>query len=100
MVRSREVHLPDYAPTSLQDMTMFGTFDDNSIPVINRYYKTSSNLPWGFMTLESFAYPAEKTPIMECYTHFAEWAQSSGQKYPDWYKDLSGYRNTEKLYHK
>jgi LruC domain-containing protein len=68
--------------------------------VINRYYKTSTNLPWGFMTLESFAYPAEKTPIMDCYIHFAEWAQSSGQKYPDWYKDLPGYRNTEKLYHK
>jgi LruC domain-containing protein len=100
MVRGREVHLPDYAPTSLQDMTMFGTFDDNSIPVINRYYKTSTNLPWGFMTLESFAYPAEKTPIMDCYIHFAEWAQSSGQKYPDWYKDLPGYRNAEKLYHK
>lgn len=98
MIRGREVHLPDYAPTSLADQTLFGTSHDTSIPGIGRYYKTVNNLPWALITYEIFDYPTEKAVIMDTYLHFAEWVQSSGTKYPDWYKNVAGYRNEANIY--
>jgi LruC domain-containing protein len=98
--RGREVHLPDYPPTSLVDPSYYGTFDDNSIALQGRYYKTELNLPWAINIYESFAYPIEKTPVLQAYNHFAEWAQSGGTLYPDWYRDLSGYRNMGNIYQK
>jgi len=44
--RSKEIHLPDFAPTSLADMALFKTGDDKSDPSVGKYYKTSNNLPW------------------------------------------------------
>jgi LruC domain-containing protein len=98
MIRKREVHLPDYPPTNLVDVNLFGTMDDNSSQVGNRYYKTRNNLPWAFNIYESFDYPIEKAAILGTYLHFGEWAQSSGNKYPNWYKDLAGYRNEDNIY--
>ena len=63
--RGREVHLPDYAPTSLAKLNYFGTKDDNSIEAQDR---------------------------------FVDWVLSSGNLYPDWYKDLPGYRNSNKIF--
>ncbi len=97
-VRGHEVHLPDYPPTSLADNSLFGTAEDNSIPAENRYYKTSNNLPWAINIYESFDYPKERVDVLSTYLHFADWAQSGGTLYPDWYKNLSGYRNTENIY--
>jgi len=98
MVRNREVHLPDYAPTSLVDQSLFGTVDDNTNVPGKRYYKTQNNLPWAFNIYESFDYPIEKAAILKTYLHFAAWAQSSGKEYPDWYKNLAGYRNEDNIY--
>lgn len=98
--RQAEVHLPNYAPTSLAaNCSYFGTEDDNSIPGFGRYYKTITNLPWALNIPVVFEYPWEKTSILEAYNYFAAWAQSDGALYPDWYKNLTGYRNSANIWH-
>lgn len=96
--RGHEVHLPDYLPTDLMDTSLFATFDDDSDPGSNKYFKTSSNLPWAINIFESFDYPIEKRVINSAFLHFIEWAESGGSLYDDWYKDRSGYRNTSNIY--
>lgn len=98
LVRPHEVHLPDYVPTSLVNPAFFNTFDDNSIPSANKYYKSSNNLPWAINTYEGFDYPKEKVDIINTYLHFADWVTSGGMLYPDWYQDKPGYRNTSNVY--
>jgi len=96
--RSREVHLPDQPPTSLQNMALFGTLDDDSDISKARYYKTVKNLPWAMNIVQNFQYPIEKKQILAGYLKFAEWAESSGKLYPDWPADKPGYRNNTFIY--
>lgn len=96
--RGVEVHLPDMAPTDLVDNTLFGTDADDSKPAEGRYYKTLKNLPWAINIIESFEYPVEKVDVTAAYLKFAEWAESDGQLSYDWWKDKSGYRNSENIY--
>lgn len=95
--RGVEVHLPDYPPTILHTAS-FGTFEDDSNPGIGRYYKTEANLFWAINIPETFDYPNEKQIITGAYNYFAAWATSGGTSYPDWYKDLPGYRNNSAIY--
>lgn len=97
-VRSIEIHLPDYLPTDLMDFSLFGTSDDRSNPSLGKYYKSSNNLPWGLHIPIVLEHMLEYTDITKGYLHFAEWAQSSGVSYPDWYLNLSGYRDPSKLW--
>ncbi len=97
--RGREVHLPGEKPTSRANTKLFNTQKDNTIPIQNRYYKTITNLPFGIGLPEGFDYPIESKPINNVYYHFAEWAQSGGSSYPDWYTNKPGYRATN-LYYK
>ncbi len=96
--RSREVHLPGYPPTSLASSQFFGTFDDASNPAQNKYYVTSNNLPWALSIYESIDYMKEKVDILEGFLKFAQWAMSGGTEFPDWYKNLPGYRDNTKIY--
>lgn len=96
--RNVEIHLADYAPTDLADPTLFGTGDDDSNSGIGRYYKTTTNLPWALHFPDGFDYPIEKTSISQAYNHFANWAQSSGGLYTDWYIDIQGYRKEIDIY--
>ncbi len=96
--RGIEVHLPNYPPTDLVDNQYFGIWDDNSNPTANRWYVNDKNLPWAIHIYESFAYPIEKQVIIGAHLKFAEWAMSSGLQFPDWYKNLSGYRNNDLIY--
>ncbi|MBK7027965.1 MAG: LruC domain-containing protein [Bacteroidales bacterium] len=97
--RSKEVHLINQPPTSLADMTLFGTGSDDSDPASGRYYVTRNNLPWCLNTVDKFDYPAEKIPILNGYTKFVPWSVSSGNEYYDWFLNISGYRNAQQLYH-
>jgi len=100
MERQAEVHLPNYIPTSYAaNCPYFGTDDDNSIPAFGRFYKTQNNLPWALNLPVLFDYPWEKVSILEAYNYFATWAQSNGTLYPDWYLDLTGYRNSANIWH-
>ncbi len=96
--RGVEVHLPGYAPTALADMSKFGTWEDNSNPGTGRWYVNDKNLPWAINIIESFDYPIEKQEILWAHLKFAEWAMSGGVQFPDWYKNLSGYRNQSLIY--
>jgi len=100
MERGKEVHLPNYEPTSLVDESYFGTIRDNSIPAQGRYYKTEDNYPWAIDITESFDYPIEKEEIAHGHLNFIGWAQSDGSENQDWYQDKDGYRNIEKIYKK
>lgn len=96
--RGYEIHLSDFAPTSLAETELFGQYDDDSDLAEERYYKTDKNLPWGIHIAEPFDYPIEKVEIIDAHLKFAEWAQSNGVEYPDWYLDESGYRNDDNIY--
>lgn len=96
--RGYEIHLPDKEPTSLVDETLLGQWEDDSDPLNGRYFKTEGNLPWGINVAGSFDYPIEKIQIIDAHLKFAEWAQSSGELFPDWYLDEPGYRNQNNIY--
>ncbi|MGC8865162.1 MAG: LruC domain-containing protein [Bacteroidales bacterium] len=96
--RTREVHLPGFAPTSLASTQFFGTFDDASNPGQNKYYLTANNLPWALNIYESIDYMKEKVDILQGYLKFAQWAMSGGTAFPDWYKNLPGYRDNSNIY--
>ena len=98
MQRGYEIHLADKAPTSLADPNLLGNWEDDSNPAQDRYFKTEGNLPWGIHIAEPFDYPVEKVQIIDAHLKFAEWAQSSGTMFPDWYKDKSGYRNDSNIF--
>ena len=106
--RGYEIHVPGNAPTELADPKLFGYANDDTRLEKGKYYLTSNNLPWGIIVPESFAYCVElslldmkeKPDITQAYLHFAQWAQSEGEIYSDWYKDLNGYRNSEYFYEK
>lgn len=95
--RGFEIHLPDMPPTDLADPAIFNTFNDDSNPNTGRYYKTENNLPWGINIVYEFVYPLEKQEITKGYLKFAEWAESGGSEYANWYLDKPGYRDNEYL---
>ncbi|MCL6267162.1 LruC domain-containing protein [Flagellimonas myxillae] len=82
--RSKEIHLPDYAPTSMA--ASLGTKDDDSDPAQNRYYKTDKNLPWALNIFDEFEPPQESIPITIAYPKFVNWANSGGTQDLDWYE--------------
>ncbi len=96
--RAKEVHMKDQPSTGKVDPGYFGTFDDASNPAQNFYYRSSAGLTWAMEIPVDFDYPVEKADIVETYLHFAEWAQSSGTLFPDWYMDKPGYRNQANIY--
>lgn len=98
--RGREVHLPGYAPTNLVNTAYFGSLDDDSDVANGIYYRSKTDLPWAIHLPESFEYPKEKADIRNGHLRFKDWAQSLGYSYMDWYRNQTGYRNTNNLYKK
>ncbi|MCB0805030.1 MAG: LruC domain-containing protein [Bacteroidales bacterium] len=96
--RSVEIHLPGYPPTDLVDFSLFGTGHDQSDIANEKYYFSYFNYPWAANLPESFTYPAEKINITNAHLKFSAWSQSAGDNYPDWFRNLSGYRNNANLY--
>jgi len=96
--RGHEIHLKDQPPTEFVDTDYFGTFTDASVPAEGKYYRSDSGLPWAIETAINFNYPIEQVDILSVHLKFAAWAQSSGQDFPDWYMNNSGYRNSENIY--
>ncbi len=96
--RGKEVHLAGQKPTDLANASYFGTQADATDPATGKYYQTASNLPWALDVPVSFAYPVETVDILNAYNHFADWAQSGGTQYTDWYTDKTGYRVSANIY--
>jgi LruC domain-containing protein len=72
--------------------------DDASNPSSQQYYRSTTGLPWAIEVPNNFVYPVEKADILETYLHFAQWAQSSGNDFKDWYMEKPGYRNNANIY--
>jgi LruC domain-containing protein len=96
--RGYEVHLPGQLPTSFANTSIFGTNTDATNSANGVYYKTKTGLPYAISTPEKFDYPYEKVQIISAHKKFATWVQSGGASFPDWYKNLTGYRDPTKIY--
>ncbi len=96
--RGKELHKIDHAPTELVNTGFFGEGEDDSDPLTGRYYVSATNLPWVIEIPASFEWPKENADILSAYLKFQEWAESSGQLYPDWYEDEPGYRDDDNIY--
>lgn len=94
----KEIHLPDYPPTDLADISYFQTEDDDSNPASGRYYKTVDNLPWAIDITENWNYPIERSQITWGYLVFQFWAESSGSNYQDWFQLIEGTINEDHIY--
>lgn len=97
-IRGREVHLPDYSPTDLIDLSYFKEYNDDSDPASGRYFKTIDNLPWVLNIPSQFKYPIEKNSINHAHLKFIPWVESSGTLYNDWYLNLTDYRDNTYIY--
>lgn len=97
--RGYEIHLPGKKPTSLADVSKFGSGSDNTNIAANRFYEAkNTKLPWAINIPVRFDYPTEKTDIISTYLKFGNWVQSNSVTYNDWYTNQNGYRNTTKFY--
>ena len=83
--RGTEIHLPDEAPTSLMNKSLFGTLQDKSNPLAGLYFRATNNAPFALAFPVEWRWPLEKTPVTDAYLHFVDWAASNGSRYPDWY---------------
>lgn len=88
----KEVHLTNYAPTALADLTCFGLGNDKSTvdkggnPVGPYYYVTSDSHPFAIdLPITDYRIPAEKVKIDDYYPGFAGWVTSNGEKNKEWY---------------
>ncbi|WP_256012780.1 LruC domain-containing protein [Desertivirga xinjiangensis] len=98
--RGYEIHLPGRKPTSLADVSLFGTGDDNSSVAAGRYYISPDGYPWAIsIPVKEFNYPVEGKDIVKAYLRLPMWISSGGSSYTDWYSNTgSGYRNTSNLF--
>ncbi len=96
--RGYEIHLGNFAPTSLADKALFGTGQDASNSLAGRYYKTASNLPWAILIDGTFDYPKEKSPINVAHRYFNQWALSGGKERTNWYQNLAQYRVEDDIF--
>lgn len=98
----REIHLPGKPPTMLADNTVFGTGEDDTNVAAGRYYVTKTGLPFSLnIPSADFNYLVEGVDITKAYLHFAEWAQSGGLSFSDWFSNTAeGYRNNALIYKK
>lgn len=88
----KEIHLTNYAPTSLADLYFFGLFDDKSSvdkagnPIGPNYYSTSLLYPFAIdLPITDYRIPDETVKIDTFYPDFAEWVNSKGEKNKEWY---------------
>ena len=89
----KEIHLTNYAPTSLADPYPFGRNDDKSSldkagnPIGPYYYATSELYPFAIdLPVTDFRIPDEMVKIDVFYPDFADWVKSRGEKHKEWYK--------------
>ncbi len=87
-----EIHTSDFPPTTRGTLVgdFYGTADDDSDSTSSKYYRTTSNLPWGILISSSWNHPSEYIDISNAYPDFAEWATSGGISKPTWYLNPNG----------
>jgi LruC domain-containing protein len=98
--RGYEIHLAGKNWIGLVNTTLLGTGHDDTKLNGSKTYLTLNNLPFAINIPERFAYPIESADITSAHLKFAAWAQSGGTLFPDWYKNLSGNRNSSNIYNR
>lgn len=88
----KEVHLTNYAPTSLADPYPFGRNDDKSSvdtqgnPTGPYYYVTADLHPFAIdLPIINYHIPVESVKIDDFYPDFTGWVTSKGEKNKEWY---------------
>lgn len=84
--RSLEIHLADHAPTAKFNSAFFGMGDDTSDPTINRYFRTSNNLPWALEITDQWHWPSERKPLLQAYPNFQQFVESQGTQSNNWFE--------------
>jgi len=84
--RSLEIHLADHAPTARFNSDFFGLQDDTSDPTLNRYFRTSNNLPWAMEIPGQWSWPSERKSILQAYPRFQQFVESQGAQDNGWYE--------------
>ncbi|MCI4671292.1 MAG: LruC domain-containing protein [Bacteroidia bacterium] len=96
--RTREVQLKDEKPTNLFNRGLYGTDDDASRPMENRYFRTESGMPWVMDISGDFQHMRERNDITTGYLKIVDWINSNGETYQDWFSNESpDYRMESKL---
>ncbi|MGF1708239.1 LruC domain-containing protein [Enterovibrio baiacu] len=83
--RGLEIHLADQAPTEQFDTYWYGWWSDDSNPDADRYFKTSDNHPWALLINDEWSWPREHVDLVDAYSEFAGYAESSGNNNQLWY---------------
>ena len=86
------------SPTALATPADFQAGDDASNPSMGRYYVTDENYPWAIDIPFATEYMYETNDIVTGHLRFAQWAQSGGTVFSDWYLQSVGYKDSSKLY--
>jgi LruC domain-containing protein len=81
--RDWEVHLKEFAVTSIGSNAFFNTHDDASNAVNS--YVTTNNMPWAVNITSAWDHPKEYIDIVDAYPEFADWVESSGASNTNWY---------------
>ncbi|MBK9401930.1 MAG: LruC domain-containing protein [Bacteroidetes bacterium] len=95
--RGYEIHMANYEPTDLADPALFNTGQDRTNQAMGRYYKSDRNLPWCINIPGEYGIVIEKAQIMDAYLKFADWSQSGGTLYNNWYSNEPGFRDPTKI---
>lgn len=85
--RGKEVHLVNYTPTSLADMSLFGQQHDKSRPDDGLYYVSDNAFPFALNLSGILNYncPTEGVRIDKEYPDFSGWVTSGGTTNTKWY---------------
>lgn len=88
----KEIHLTNYRPTVLADISCFATADDKSSvdesgrPLGPYYYIAAQMQPFAIdLPVTDYRVPDERVKIYDFYPEFLDWASSRGEKNKKWY---------------
>lgn len=83
--RTREVHLPLYAPSDNASWEWFDTGHDKTS--VYGFYTSDDNYPFAInIPMHDFQLAREKAKIDTEYQYYHDWASSFGELHPDWYE--------------
>ena len=97
--RSREIHLPNHAPTFKANTSLIGFGLDAGDFATEIFYVQDDGKPWVIAVPGEFNYLYEQEEITTGYLNFVSWAQSGGTLYQDWYDvTIPANVNTTKIF--
>ena len=81
-----EVNFPGFPPTRHASRRLFGSIQDDSDSIQDRFYQTKNNLPWAMNMPSNWHHPKERVDLANGYPDILNWAKSKGKQNKNWYK--------------